>query len=51
MKGLTGLRYDWPNVVLTKVLQIFAVGGSGVVCEVNFMSNSTAVKIELGFVS
>ena len=51
MKGLTGPRYNWHKVVSTKVLHIFAVGGSGVVCEVNFMSNSTAVKIELGFVS
>ena len=51
MKSLTGPRYNWHKVVLTKVLHIFAVGGSGVVCEVNFMSNSTAVKIELGFMS
>ena len=51
MKGLTGPRYNWHNVVLTKVLQIFAVGGSGVECEVNFMSNSTTVRIELGFVN
>ena len=51
MKGLTGPRYIWHKVVLTKVLHIFVVGWSGVVCEVNFMSNSTAVKIELGFVS
>ena len=51
VKGLTGPRYNWHKVVWTKVLQFFVVGGSGVVCEVNFMSNSTAVKIELEFVS
>ena len=51
MKGLTGPRHNWHDVVLTKVLQIFAVGGSGVVCEVNFTSNSTTVRIESGSVS
>ena len=48
MRGLTGPRYDSHKVVLTKVLQIFVVGKSGVVCEVNFMSNPTTVRIELG---
>ena len=44
MKGLTGPKYNWHKVVLTKVLHIFVVGGSRVVCKVNFMSNSTTVR-------